>query len=573
MGWMDAPVIDDVPTPSAPPAPQGAAPAFESAPLVDEPAPVSKTPEPSMGQVAANAIPKGLANLLNTPMTLASLIMQGLANLPMAGHLTSLQDAANEPELKANPAMDLAKQVGAVDPAKDPQTGPQRIVDMAIQTAIGAAAVPAGGLAQAAKGAAVGAASGAAAQTTKELTGSDLLAAAVGMATPFAISALSSSSKKLLMTPTKEQTFKDAQDVGYVVEPSSVRTPSSKLETVAGKAAIAQDAAFRNQEVTNKLAAKSIGLPEDTPISMGIIEDVRKEAGKVYQEVADLSPKAARALDQLKQARFEASDYFRYYNKTGDPAAGKQARSWQARADALEKTIDIEAKKIVDVYAARPSSPVGNPAMPIAAPRLAQGQTTPQIETREVGFPLPATGKEPTSQAGSQARTINLEKVGETTQGDPQLLVRLRASRQLIARTHDLERAINLGDGNISAPIIGRMLDQGRPLTGELAIIGRFAQAFPRVTREIAGVPPPGVSGTDAAASAILATGGAAAAGGVEGAVTGLLPLLRSPARNKVLSNGYQSKLLDTPKPGPSTSTTAARAGMVGKTLAQSEGE
>lgn len=571
MGWLDDPVVTDTPAPPVqpgmPPPPEGAAPAFMTAPVVQEP---QQPPVPSMGAVAANAIPKGLANLLNTPVTLANLIMQGIANLPGAGHFSGLQTAAQEPELKANAPMDVAKQLGVVKPENEPQTGPQRIVDMAIQTAIGSAAVPAGGLAGATQGAAVGAASGAAAQTTKELTGSDLLAAAVGMATPFAIKALTDSNKQLLMTPTKKQTLADARAAGYVVEPSSVRTPSSKFETVAGKASIAQEAAFRNQEVTNKLAAKAIGLPEDTPLSMGVIEDIRKEAGKVYQEVASVSPKAATALDNLKQARFEASDYFRYYAKTGDPSAGKQAREWQARADALENTIEAEAKKIVEIYAARPSTPSAAPTS--TSPKLPHGETVPQIETREVGFAVPSAGAGPTASS-AQPRTINLEKVGETTLGDPNLMARLRASRQLIARTHDVERALNLGDGNISAPIIGRMLDQGRPLTGELAVIGRFAQAFPRVAREVASVPPPAVSGTDAAASALLGAGGAAAAGSPAGVIAGGLPLLRGPARRKVLSESYQNKLAEPPKQPTPTGRTAARSAMAGKAVMDSAAE
>lgn len=519
MGWQDDPIVTDSPAPpiqpGTPPPPEGAAPAWSSDPVVSEPAQPQQPPVPSMGAVAANAIPKGLANLLNTPVTLSNLIMQGIANLPYAGHLTGLQDAAKNPELKTNGPMEMMRDIGLVKPEREPQTGPQRIVDMAIQTAIGAAAVPAGGLAGAAQGAAVGAASGAAAQTTKELTGSDLLAAAVGMATPFAIKALTDSSKQLLMTPTKKQTLADARAAGYVVEPSSVRTPSSKLETVAGKASIAQEAAVRNQETTNKLAAKALGLPEDTPMSMDLLDNVRAKAAVPYQEIEKLRgsnqanmpwfPRyhSASLLDELKQARADRTALYRQYDRAGDPALLKAAKAMDSTVSSLETDIENVAK---------------------------------------------AAGK-------------------------PELVPQLKAARELYARTYDIERALNLGDGNISAPIIGRMLDQGRPLTGELAIIGRFAQAFPRVAREVASVPPPAVSGTDAAASALLGAGGAAAAGSPAGVIAGGLPLLRGPARRKVLSESYQNTLAQPPKPPTPTGRTAARSAMAGKAVIDSAAE
>lgn len=551
MSWQTDPIIDE-------PAAQQTFGAND--PVVEQPQAQPTQPEPSMGQVAMNAVPKGLANFLNTPITLANLIMMGISNLPMAGHLKGLQEAAAEPELKQNPAMDLATQAGIVDPAKNPQTGPQRIVDTAIQAAINAAAVPAAGVAGAMQGAVVGAASGAAAQTTKEVTGSELLGVIVGVATPFALRSLAGQANKVIVKGARKETLKEAQEAGYVVEPSAVRQPTSKLETIAGKASIAQEAAIRNQEVTNKLAAKAVGLPDDTPLSMGVLEDLRKEAGKVYKEVADVSPKAAKALNGLQQARYEASDYFRYYFKTGDPAAGKQARSWQAKADAYEKIIEAEAKNIVEVYGTKPATataPIANPA-----PGLPAGSAPLQIETREVGFPLPSTGQQ-ASAAGGGGATINLEKIGETTAGAPDLLQRLAAARQLIARTHDVERALNLGSGNVSAPILGRLYDQGRPLSGELGLVARFAQAFPRVAREVEMVPPSGVSGTDAASSALLGTVGFGA-GGPAGVAAAGLPLLRGPARNTVLSQKYQQGLTSEALP---KDVTLGRAGMVGKTV------
>jgi hypothetical protein len=144
--------------------------------------------------------------------------------------------------------------------------------------------------------------------------------------------------------------------------------------------------------------------------------------------------------------------------------------------------------------------------------------------------------------------------------GKPDLLKELKAARQLIAKTYTVERALNVGDGNVSAAVMGRMLDQGKPLTGELKLIGRFAQAFPSVAREGAKVPSPGVSGTDAAATAILGTMGYGQMG-PPGVMAAGLPLLRGPARRATLSETIQNRLVRPQAPLRSTILKSTLAG------------
>ena len=85
-------------------------------------------------------------------------------------------------------------------------------------------------------------------------------------------------------------------------------------------------------------------------------------------------------------------------------------------------------------------------------------------------------------------------------------------------------------------------------LTGELKVIGEFGKAFPREARPAPSVPSPSVSGTDAAATALLSTMGYGVAG-APGMLAGGLPLLRGPARAAVLSRPMQQRLIAQPKP------------------------
>jgi hypothetical protein len=435
-------------------------------------------PPPSTGRVALQSTIKGVAAipemLLNTPTNLWNLAKAGYGT---AAGVLGRPDIAASTEITPPPnyIQRGLEATGITSPEFDPQTGTQRILDKTIQTGVQLAISPASGLKQVAGNVATGALSGALGGVTKEATGSDLAAGVVSVLTPFAARGIITGGPQRNVTPVKAETLKEAHEAGYVVPPSTVKPTfaTKRLESVAGKAAVGQEAVLRNQAVTNSLAKKALGLSDDAILTEESLEAVRKAAGVPYQEVARLSSIAANALERLKQARFEMARWFKFSNRTGDPAAQDKAKFFQAQAETLERVIEKAA----------------------------------------------------------------------TSAGQPELVKQLRESRQLIAKSYDVERALNVGTGDVSARAIGRMLDQGKPLTGELKVIGRFAQAFPSVTREAASIPSPGVSGTDAAASALLGTIGYGGAG-LPGLLPAGLPLLRGPARHTVLSGPIQNRLV-----------------------------
>jgi hypothetical protein len=123
--------------------------------------------------------------------------------------------------------------------------------------------------------------------------------------------------------------------------------------------------------------------------------------------------------------------------------------------------------------------------------------------------------------------------------GKPDLIAKLRESRQKIAKTYDVERALNVGDSNVSANLIGNMIDRGKPLSAELATIGKFDQAFRPFNREAGMVPAPGVSALEPLAMTGYGLGGAAVLG-PGGLVAGAIPLARPSVRSMMLSDIYQ---------------------------------
>lgn len=278
---------------------------------------------------------------------------------------------------------------------------------------------------------------------------------------------------------TKAATLSAGLDAGYTLPPSAVNPSwmNKRLESIAGKAAVGQEAAMRNQSVTDLLARRAVGLADDVPVSQQSLQGVRATAGKPYQDVGALSPIAKQDLEALKQARFDTNAYFKHYNVSADPASLVKAKQSKELADMLEGSLMAEAK---------------------AANR-------------------------------------------------PDLIPQLTDARKQIAKTYDVGRAVNAGDSSVSAPVIGRLLAKGRPLTGELETIGRMQQAFPSYMREASRIPTPGVSKSEALAGGLLGVAGASA-GGPIGAAAGLLPLLASPVRSMILSKPYQSLMTRLPE-------------------------
>ena len=278
----------------------------------------------------------------------------------------------------------------------------------------------------------------------------------------------------------KADTLAAGLEAGYVLPPSATNPSwlNKRLESISGKAAVGQEAAMRNQEVTNMLARKAAGLADDVPVSEQALQGIRAAAGKPYQEVGKLSEIAKQDLEALKQARFDTNAYFKHYNVSADPASLAKARASKELADMLESSLASEAQAA----------------------------------------------------------------------GRSELLPQLAAARKQIAKSYDIGRAVNNSNGDVSAPVIGRLLGKGRPLTGELETIGKMQQSFPSYMREASRIPTPGVSKSEALASGLLAVAGAGASGNPVGAAAGLLPLLSGPARSLILSKPYQSLMAGIPE-------------------------
>lgn len=291
-----------------------------------------------------------------------------------------------------------------------------------------------------------------------------------------------------------DETLRRARDAGYVVPPSQLPGAgplTRKAEGFGGKIMTSHEASLKNQEITDNIARQAIGLRANEPISVATIEQVRTRAGQPYRELAQISPQADQTLNALRDARHEATQQFRFYERSANPEALRLARAADAQAHALETQLENMARQ----------------------------------------------------------------------SGRPELVARMRESRALIARTYDVERSLNLGDGHIDARILGRLLDRGRPMTGGLRTAAEFAEAHPGAVKSTAQVGSPVENPFNWTMAGLLGAGGYGATGSPYGALLAGAPFLRSPVRSVLLSSPYQNMLM--PHPNPITPGNASMLGLI----------
>src|SRR6185436_16523120 len=91
------------------------------------------------------------------------------------------------------------------------------------------------------------------------------------------------------------------------------------VESVAGRTALNQEAILRNQQTTNKIAAREIGLPENQAITPGALELRRQQLAEPYREAAAIDPAVAADVKAMREARAEANRWFRFYEQMPNP--------------------------------------------------------------------------------------------------------------------------------------------------------------------------------------------------------------------------------------------------------------
>lgn len=497
---------------------------------------VDSRPAPTYGALIPNAGNKGIAGVadmvLNAPTNLWNLAKAGYGSAA-----TALGRPDLAPELTQNP--DLVRRgmtaLGMIRPEAEPVGPAQRMVDTGVQGGVGMLMNPASSVRQAASLGATGFGSGLAAQGTKEATGSDVAAQAVGVLAPLGINAAANQARanvakvqsaKARNAP-RDEALRAGIEAGLQVPPGQAKPGAYRItESIAGKQAIQQAVSTNNTEKINALARRSIGLPDDVPLTPEATQRVRRDAYSTgYTPLEQAGPISTGRL----------------YRQELDGIVSK----YEGAAKDFPKAVRSDVRDMVDALRVR-TFDAGNGLKMVQTLRDDAGRAF-------------ATGDKALGKAKIAAATAIENQIERGAMVPPETMQAFRDARQLMAKTHTVEEAIKAGTGNVDARVFGRELQKGTPLTGEQRVIGAFANNFPKAVQPPSMVGSPGVSnvrqfghimqgGVGASLGALLAGPAGAAVGG--GIGTGASIAAPSLAQRRLLSQSLQRSLV--PKYGAS---------------------
>lgn len=247
---------------------------------------------------------------------------------------------------------------------------------------------------------------------------------------------------------------------GYVVPPADLQPGmvTEALSGLSGKIKTAQVASQRNQEVTNELARRALGLQPGQQIDAAALQTLRNTAA-----TSGYAPIRAAGQVQADKA----------FSQALDTIAGQYqgaARSFPGAA----------------------KNPVLDMVEGLRQPTFDAGDAIDMIkvlrETADKAYRTGDTGLGKASKSAAGALEDQLER-HLTASGNKGALQAFREARQLIAKTYSVQKGLNPTTGDVSAQTLAKDLTKGRPLSGELRTAAEFAAAFPKATQALKEAP------------------------------------------------------------------------------------
>lgn len=325
--------------------------------------------------------------------------------------------------------------------------------------------------------------------------------------------------KNQLANAARDETVAKAREEGYRFPPAETNPTLTNraLEGWAGKLSTRQMASAKNAEVTTNIAKRSIGLGPNDPLDEASLLRVRDQAGQAYEAIKTL-PKP-----------FQTDAKLRGDIQSLDSAVARASKEYPD----LVKNPGIDELK-----AALSAKQTHNPEALVELIKDLRFQAK-QNYKGSFGAQKPA---EQIALADAQRKSADMlegfiERSLSRT-GQSGLIKDFREARTTIARTHDIESALNEASGTVNARVFASLSDKGRPLGGGLETIARTQKAFPHdlKTPESIGSQPL-ISPLDVGAGSMVAGSN----------LPGLVSLMlgRPLVRGMIMSKPYQAAMGD----------------------------
>ena len=416
---------------------------------------------------------------------------------------------------------------------------------------------------------------------------------------------------------------KAAIDAGFVIPPAEATerhigtlNPTNVLAAEAGKIKSGQLASARNQPVVNLKVQEDLGLPPGTTLTPEAFKQVRAREGQVYQEVtaavpevnlrrdpefmADVAalgkrsesternfpsttepPEIASLREEMAaHSRAPTKDVMNYiadlrsravadFQAHGEGAAMAHRKGYAEReaANALEDAMERSVQNAPQYYREKLDQAVARRAEIDADLRVAQPSAGVSVNPISPHGQMIDRLRDARQQAEGEVRdwTSRLQNSENRNASDQTLVDRYRQARRIMAKSYDAESVTNVSTGDVSATGLGRLLQKGKPFTGNMKTIADAANNFRRAFQNpsaFGGVEP--LSVLDAAFAA--AQGAAALTnpglGGLAHLAAGLGTIARHPLRSLMLSPGYQRGMI-APRTSPQVPLSALTTPML----------
>ncbi len=252
-----------------------------------------------------------------------------------------------------------------------------------------------------------------------------------------------------------------AKEAGYVLPPSQANPSlfNQFVEGIAGKVKTAQTASIKNQEVTNGLVKKGLGLTEDAPLNSESLSQVRKEAGQNYERIRSAGRVTADPI----------------YSKTLDAIAAPFERASKDFPESARTDI------ISAVQAAKKESFDASSAVDQIRVFRGKADTAYRNGDKELGSAYKGVAGAIEDQLGRHLEASGAPK---------SVIDDFRKSREIIAKSYTVEKHLGK-DGNVDAQGLARELKR-KPLSGDIRTAAEFAEQFPKAAQRperVGGVP------------------------------------------------------------------------------------
>lgn len=258
---------------------------------------------------------------------------------------------------------------------------------------------------------------------------------------------------------TRDATINRSREAGLVMPPAQTNPTvvNKVLEGTVGTPSLEALGSTKNQQIINDLGRRALGLGKNVPINETLLDNLRAEAGKAYQAVKDfMGGKVA----------FKPDAKFQQDIDTLGGGISDTAKRYPTAA----RTADVEALK-QDLT----KGPI-TPGDAIELTKKLRRDASANFKASDD----PAKLDLARAQRGAADAIEGLVERNLARAGHGDLVKDFREARTMIAKTYDVQAALNDATGNLNARTWANISNKGKPLGPEMQLAADFSNAFPK---------------------------------------------------------------------------------------------